>query len=84
MMGMMGMPGMGMMGMMGGMDLNDIEFDAYLANDRTLADPEIVKVEKSGKVRLRREHRRLRAVHPQSGSSSRAMPVAADRRRAAG
>jgi hypothetical protein len=23
-------------------DLNDIDFDAYLANDRTLADPEVV------------------------------------------
>ncbi|MGH6906418.1 MAG: multicopper oxidase family protein, partial [Aestuariivirga sp.] len=33
--------------------LNDIAFDAYLANDRTLDDPEIVKVEKGGQVRLR-------------------------------
>ncbi|MDZ4735099.1 MAG: multicopper oxidase family protein [Rhodospirillaceae bacterium] len=32
---------------------NDIEFDAYLANDRTLDDPEIVSVERSGKIRLR-------------------------------
>ena len=40
---------------MGGMemDLNDIEFDAYLANDRTLADPEVVGVEPGGRVRLR-------------------------------
>jgi FtsP/CotA-like multicopper oxidase with cupredoxin domain len=40
---------------MGGMkmDLNDIEFDAYLANDRTLADPEVVRVEPGGRVRLR-------------------------------
>lgn len=45
------MPGMG--GGMMGMDLNDIEYDAYLANDRTLNDPEVVKVEKGGKVRLR-------------------------------
>ncbi len=35
------------------MDVNDIEYDAYLANDRTLADPEIVQVEKGGTVRLR-------------------------------
>jgi FtsP/CotA-like multicopper oxidase with cupredoxin domain len=35
------------------MDLNDIEFDAYLANDRTLADPEVVGVEPGGRVRLR-------------------------------
>ncbi|WP_210880330.1 multicopper oxidase family protein [Roseovarius autotrophicus] len=41
----------GMQGME--MDLNDIDFDAYLANDRTLADPEVVKVEKGGRVRLR-------------------------------
>jgi FtsP/CotA-like multicopper oxidase with cupredoxin domain len=33
--------------------LNDIEFDAYLANDRTLGDPETVRVEAGGRVRLR-------------------------------
>jgi FtsP/CotA-like multicopper oxidase with cupredoxin domain len=36
-----------------GMDLNDVDFDAYLANDRTLADPLIVKAERGGRVRLR-------------------------------
>jgi FtsP/CotA-like multicopper oxidase with cupredoxin domain len=35
------------------MDLNDIDYDAYLANDRTLDDPEVVKVEQGGRVRLR-------------------------------
>ena len=35
------------------MDLNDVEYDAFLANDRTLADPEIVRVEPAGRVRLR-------------------------------
>lgn len=35
------------------MDLNDIDYDAYLANDRTLDDPEVVTVEKGGVVRLR-------------------------------
>ena len=39
--------------MMGAMDLNDIDYDAYLANDRTLADPEVVRVEAGGRVRLR-------------------------------
>lgn len=34
-------------------DANDVDYDAYLANDRTLADPEVVRVEKNGKVRLR-------------------------------
>jgi FtsP/CotA-like multicopper oxidase with cupredoxin domain len=34
-------------------DLNDVKYDAFLANDRTLADPEIVKVEPGGRVRLR-------------------------------
>lgn len=34
-------------------DFNDVDYDAYLANDRTLADPDVVRVEKSGKVRLR-------------------------------
>lgn len=58
----------GGMGDMGGMDhtamgsgsmaemqphLNDVEFDAYLANDRTLGDPETVRVEAGGHVRLR-------------------------------
>jgi FtsP/CotA-like multicopper oxidase with cupredoxin domain len=46
------MPGM-THGAMAGMDLNDIEYDAYLANDRTLEDPEVVTVEKRGRVRLR-------------------------------
>jgi FtsP/CotA-like multicopper oxidase with cupredoxin domain len=35
------------------MDVNDIEYDAYLANDRTLDDPAIFRVERSGSVRLR-------------------------------
>ncbi len=48
----------GSMADMGGMhampmDLNDVEYDAYLANDRTLDDPEIVAVERGGRVRLR-------------------------------
>jgi FtsP/CotA-like multicopper oxidase with cupredoxin domain len=34
-------------------DINDVNYDAYLANDRTLNDPEVIKVEKSGRVRLR-------------------------------
>ncbi|MER8573299.1 multicopper oxidase family protein [Mesorhizobium sp. M1409] len=39
----------------GGMmtDINDIEYDAYLANDRSLNDPEIVTVERGGRVRVR-------------------------------
>ncbi|SDF43240.1 Multicopper oxidase with three cupredoxin domains (includes cell division protein FtsP and spore coat protein CotA) [Celeribacter baekdonensis] len=49
------MPDMGgMMGMDGmAMDLNDYDWDAYLANDRTLSDPEVVQVERSGRIRLR-------------------------------
>jgi FtsP/CotA-like multicopper oxidase with cupredoxin domain len=35
------------------MDLNDVDFDAFLANDRTLADPEVVRTEPGGRVRLR-------------------------------
>jgi FtsP/CotA-like multicopper oxidase with cupredoxin domain len=34
-------------------DLNDIKYDAFLANDRTLADPEVIKVEPRGRVLLR-------------------------------
>jgi FtsP/CotA-like multicopper oxidase with cupredoxin domain len=34
-------------------DLNDVKYNAFLANDRTLADPQIVKVEPGGRVLLR-------------------------------
>ena len=44
----------GMAGMMGGPAmLNDVVHDAYLANDRTLDDPEVVTVETGGRLRLR-------------------------------
>ncbi|MBA4099418.1 MAG: copper oxidase [Rhodospirillum sp.] len=36
-----------------GVDLNDVSYDAFLANDRTLDDPEVVRVDKSQRVRLR-------------------------------
>lgn len=39
------MAGMGM--------LHDVVYDAYLANDRTLDDPEVVRVEKGASLRLR-------------------------------
>lgn len=54
--GMMGQGGMsGMMGQggMAGMDLNDYDWDAYLANDRTLSDPDVIQVERGGRIRLR-------------------------------
>jgi FtsP/CotA-like multicopper oxidase with cupredoxin domain len=63
--GAMNMPGMDMSGMdMSGMDhggmshggmadLNDVAYDAYLANDRTLSDPEVITVERGGHVHLR-------------------------------
>lgn len=35
------------------MDLNDVDYDAYLANDRTLDDPQVVTVEAGGRVLLR-------------------------------
>jgi FtsP/CotA-like multicopper oxidase with cupredoxin domain len=38
---------------MGKPDANDVNYDAYLINDRTLHDPEVVQVEKNGRVRLR-------------------------------
>ena len=55
-MAMAGMPMPGMdMSAQGGMqmDLNDVDYDAFLANDRTLADPQIVRVERGGRIRLR-------------------------------
>jgi FtsP/CotA-like multicopper oxidase with cupredoxin domain len=57
--GMMGMSsGNGMMSMgsgggMGSADLNDISFDAFLANDRTLKDPVIVRTPIGQTIRLR-------------------------------
>jgi FtsP/CotA-like multicopper oxidase with cupredoxin domain len=52
-----GMSGMSRGGMnmpsAGGMDLNDVTYDAFLANDRTLADPQVFDVEKGAEVRLR-------------------------------
>lgn len=44
--GMLDMPSMNM-------DLNDYNFDAYLANDRTLNDPDVIRVDAGGRVRLR-------------------------------
>jgi FtsP/CotA-like multicopper oxidase with cupredoxin domain len=36
-----------------GQHLNDVNYDAFLANDRTLADPQVVTVEQGGLVLLR-------------------------------
>lgn len=33
--------------------LNDVDYDAFLANDRTLDDPNVFRVERGGRVRLR-------------------------------
>jgi FtsP/CotA-like multicopper oxidase with cupredoxin domain len=50
------MRGMTMAGMShggGAPDLNDVKYDAFLANDRTLGDPEVIRVEPGGSVLLR-------------------------------
>jgi FtsP/CotA-like multicopper oxidase with cupredoxin domain len=47
------MAGMAKMGAAAKPDLNDVKYDAFLANDRTLADPEVIKVEPGGRVLLR-------------------------------
>jgi len=54
-MGAMNSGTMGAMNMGPGMemDLNDIDYDAFLANDRTFADPEVIRTEPRGRVRLR-------------------------------
>jgi FtsP/CotA-like multicopper oxidase with cupredoxin domain len=41
------------MSMAGKRDLNDVDYDAFLANDRTISDPEVVRVTGGGRVRLR-------------------------------
>ncbi|HUH85055.1 MAG TPA: multicopper oxidase family protein [Stellaceae bacterium] len=43
------------------MDINDIDFDAYLANDRTLDDPEVVRVSN--------QHVRLRIINGSSATN---------------
>jgi len=48
----MSMPGM-TSGAAMGVDLNDHDWDAYVANDRTLDDPEVIAVERGGRIRLR-------------------------------
>lgn len=50
--GAMNMPGTNMPAA-GIPDLNDVTYDAFLANDRTLADPQVFDVEKGAEVRLR-------------------------------
>jgi FtsP/CotA-like multicopper oxidase with cupredoxin domain len=52
-MGSGGMAGMSEHDAASGPDLNDVTYDAFLANDRTLADPEVVKVEPGGEALLR-------------------------------
>jgi FtsP/CotA-like multicopper oxidase with cupredoxin domain len=47
------MGGMAKMGASAKPDLNDVKYDAFLANDRTLADPEVIKIEPGGRVLLR-------------------------------
>ncbi|MDE8347824.1 MAG: multicopper oxidase domain-containing protein, partial [Acidocella sp.] len=48
-----GMMSMGSGAGMSSADLNDITFDAFLANDRTLNDPDIIRTTASQNVRLR-------------------------------
>ena len=54
-MGAMSSGTMGAMNMAPGMamDLNDVDYDAFVANDRTLADPEVIRTEPGGRVLLR-------------------------------
>ena len=47
------MPGMDMASGSSGPDLNDVDYDAYLANDRTLGDPLVVHAAAGARVRLR-------------------------------
>lgn len=44
---------MSMSGKMSGGDLNDVDYDAFLANLRTLADPEVVRAAAGQDIRLR-------------------------------
>ena len=44
-------------------DLNDVDYDAYLANERTLDDPQVIPVEKGGRVRLDHQCRNSHELH---------------------
>jgi FtsP/CotA-like multicopper oxidase with cupredoxin domain len=48
-----GMGGMGGMMSGAGMNPNEFDHDAYLANDRTLDDPQVVRIEPNGQVLVR-------------------------------
>jgi FtsP/CotA-like multicopper oxidase with cupredoxin domain len=48
-----GMAGMSKPSKAAAPDLNDVTYDAFLANERTLADPEVVRVESGTEVLLR-------------------------------
>jgi FtsP/CotA-like multicopper oxidase with cupredoxin domain len=45
------MPGHGQA--VGAVHANDVRYDAYLANDRTLEDPAVIRIDRGGRVRLR-------------------------------
>jgi FtsP/CotA-like multicopper oxidase with cupredoxin domain len=49
----MDMQGMQMPAMASQPDLNDVAYDAFLANGRTLTDPDVITIEPGGRVRLR-------------------------------
>ncbi|MEQ1613818.1 MAG: multicopper oxidase domain-containing protein [Hyphomicrobiaceae bacterium] len=51
--GMMMGRGMGGSGMMGMTHANDVTYDAYLANERTFDDPEVIEIEAGARVRIR-------------------------------
>jgi hypothetical protein len=72
-------PGRAMPGM-GNMDLNDIAYDAYLANDRTLGDPEVIRVERSGRAAAHHQCGCGDGLHPRYRQAGRGV----DRRRWSG
>jgi FtsP/CotA-like multicopper oxidase with cupredoxin domain len=51
----MNMGAMGAMKMGSGMamDVNDVKYEAFLANDRTIADPEVIRTEPGGRILMR-------------------------------
>jgi FtsP/CotA-like multicopper oxidase with cupredoxin domain len=59
----MDMHGTAMSAIKSGPDLNDVQYDAFLTNSRTLADPEVIKVEPGGRVRLRIVNASMSAYH---------------------
>lgn len=61
-----------------GSELNDVKYDAFLANDRTLADPEVIQVEPGREVLLRVINSSAMSAYHLDLGALRGKPIAVD------